>query len=175
LSKPAVCECEGGSRPVEPLRPDQERLGCALHRQSQEGSNRRHGSAMRRTGLGSIIPAKCLQQINSVTAGKICAAILWRACPRRASCPGTNPNKIVVSRRCRRRHCMTPRDTPASICDPKFVTYISLNWDRNGYAPNVWFALLATAGNAVTNAALSGTVSPRAMSVIAFVNSASDL
>jgi hypothetical protein len=65
--------------------------------------------------------------------------------------------------------------TWSRICDPKFVTYISLNWDRNGYAPNVWFALLATAGNAVTNAALSGTASPRAMSVIAFVNSASGL
>ncbi|MGY0573243.1 hypothetical protein ACTGJ9_020875 [Bradyrhizobium sp. RDM12] len=36
------------------------------------------------------------------------------------------------------------------ICDPKFVTYISLNWDASGFPPNEWFALAATAGNAVT-------------------------
>lgn len=36
------------------------------------------------------------------------------------------------------------------ICDPKFVTYVSLNWDASGFPPNDWFALAATAGNAVT-------------------------
>ncbi|MET4233357.1 hypothetical protein ABIA85_006650 [Bradyrhizobium sp. LA6.10] len=36
------------------------------------------------------------------------------------------------------------------ICDPKFVTYISLNWDTSGFPPNDWFTLAATAGNAVT-------------------------
>src|SRR5690348_11413946 len=25
------------------------------------------------------------------------------------------------------------------ICDPKFVTYISLAWDRSGFPPNEWF------------------------------------
>lgn len=38
------------------------------------------------------------------------------------------------------------------ICDPRFVTYISLNWDASGFPPNDWFALAATAGNAVTGA-----------------------
>ncbi|MCK1493482.1 hypothetical protein IVB14_24415 [Bradyrhizobium sp. 180] len=38
------------------------------------------------------------------------------------------------------------------ICDPKFVTYISLNWDASGFPSNDWFALAATAGNAVTGA-----------------------
>lgn len=38
------------------------------------------------------------------------------------------------------------------ICDPKFVTYVSLNWDASGFPPNDWFALAATAGNAVTGA-----------------------
>ncbi|MDA9407931.1 hypothetical protein [Bradyrhizobium sp. CCBAU 45384] len=37
------------------------------------------------------------------------------------------------------------------ICDPKFVTYVSLNWDASGFPPNEWFALAATAGNAVTS------------------------
>lgn len=37
------------------------------------------------------------------------------------------------------------------ICDPKFVTYISLNWDTSAFPPNDWFALTATAGNAVTD------------------------
>jgi hypothetical protein len=37
----------------------------------------------------------------------------------------------------------------ALICDPKFVTYVSLNWDTSGFPPNDWFALLATAGAAV--------------------------
>ncbi|MCK1758740.1 hypothetical protein IVA78_27110 [Bradyrhizobium sp. 137] len=36
------------------------------------------------------------------------------------------------------------------ICDPKFVTYVSLNWDASGFPPNEWFTLAATAGNAVT-------------------------
>ncbi|MCK1474895.1 hypothetical protein IVB27_08755 [Bradyrhizobium sp. 197] len=36
------------------------------------------------------------------------------------------------------------------ICDPKFVTYVSLNWDASGFPPNDWFALAATAGSAVT-------------------------
>ncbi|MET4043984.1 hypothetical protein [Bradyrhizobium sp. RT6a] len=36
------------------------------------------------------------------------------------------------------------------ICDPKFVTYVSLNWDASGFPSNDWFALAATAGNAVT-------------------------
>jgi hypothetical protein len=36
------------------------------------------------------------------------------------------------------------------ICDPKFVTYVSLTWDDSGFPPNDWFALLAAAGNAVT-------------------------
>jgi hypothetical protein len=36
------------------------------------------------------------------------------------------------------------------ICDPKFVTYISLNWDASGFPQNDWFALAAAAGNAVT-------------------------
>lgn len=40
------------------------------------------------------------------------------------------------------------------ICDPKFVTYVSLNWDASGFPPNEWFALVATAGNAVTGAEL---------------------
>ncbi|MCK1431197.1 MULTISPECIES: hypothetical protein [unclassified Bradyrhizobium] len=38
------------------------------------------------------------------------------------------------------------------ICDPKFVTYVSLNWDASGFPPNDWFALAATAGSAVTGA-----------------------
>lgn len=38
------------------------------------------------------------------------------------------------------------------ICDPKFVTYISLNWDASGFPSNEWFALAASAGNAVTGA-----------------------
>jgi hypothetical protein len=38
------------------------------------------------------------------------------------------------------------------ICDPTFVTYVSLNWDASGFPPNNWFALLAAAGNAVTGA-----------------------
>ncbi|MCK1456696.1 hypothetical protein IVB36_38905 [Bradyrhizobium sp. 35] len=38
------------------------------------------------------------------------------------------------------------------ICDPKFVTYVSLNWDASGFPPNDWFALVATAGSAVTGA-----------------------
>jgi hypothetical protein len=36
------------------------------------------------------------------------------------------------------------------ICDPKFVTSVSLNWDTSGFSPNEWFALSATAGSAVT-------------------------
>jgi hypothetical protein len=38
------------------------------------------------------------------------------------------------------------------ICDPKFVTYVALNWDESGFPPNKWFGLLATAGYAVTGA-----------------------
>lgn len=38
------------------------------------------------------------------------------------------------------------------ICDPKSVTYVSLNWDTSGFPPNDWFALAATAGGAVTDA-----------------------
>lgn len=37
------------------------------------------------------------------------------------------------------------------ICDPKFVTYVSLNWDASGFPPTDWFTLTATAGNAVTS------------------------
>jgi len=40
------------------------------------------------------------------------------------------------------------------ICDPKFVTYVSLNWDASGFPPNEWFALVAQAGSAVTGADL---------------------
>lgn len=40
------------------------------------------------------------------------------------------------------------------ICDPKFVTYVSLNWDASGFPSNDWFSLAATAGNAVTGADL---------------------
>jgi hypothetical protein len=36
------------------------------------------------------------------------------------------------------------------ICDPKFFTYISLDWDASGFPSNDWFALVATAGSAVT-------------------------
>ncbi|QHP69548.1 hypothetical protein EI171_21005 [Bradyrhizobium sp. LCT2] len=36
------------------------------------------------------------------------------------------------------------------ICDPKFVTYVSLNWDASGFPPNEWFVLAAAAGSAVT-------------------------
>jgi hypothetical protein len=36
------------------------------------------------------------------------------------------------------------------ICDPKFVTYVSINWDTNASPSNDWFVLAATAGNAVT-------------------------
>ncbi|QPF83911.1 hypothetical protein IC762_30320 [Bradyrhizobium genosp. L] len=38
------------------------------------------------------------------------------------------------------------------ICDPGFVTYVSLNWDASGFPPHDWFTLLAAAGNAVTGA-----------------------
>ncbi|WP_143099384.1 hypothetical protein [Bradyrhizobium sp. cf659] len=38
------------------------------------------------------------------------------------------------------------------ICDPKFVTYVSVNWDASGFPPNKWFGLVAKAGNAVTGA-----------------------
>ncbi|MDA9506132.1 hypothetical protein XI09_16120 [Bradyrhizobium sp. CCBAU 11386] len=38
------------------------------------------------------------------------------------------------------------------VCDPKFVTYVSLNWDASGFPPNDWFGLAAAAGNAVTGA-----------------------
>ncbi|MDA9505854.1 hypothetical protein XI09_14665 [Bradyrhizobium sp. CCBAU 11386] len=40
------------------------------------------------------------------------------------------------------------------ICGPKFVTYVSLNWDASGFPPADWFVLAATAGNAVTGADL---------------------
>jgi hypothetical protein len=36
------------------------------------------------------------------------------------------------------------------ICDPKFVTYVSIGWDASGFPPNKWFALLAATGSAVT-------------------------
>jgi hypothetical protein len=38
------------------------------------------------------------------------------------------------------------------ICDPKFVTFVSVGWDASGFPPNSWFALLAAAGNALTGA-----------------------
>jgi len=40
------------------------------------------------------------------------------------------------------------------ICDPKFVTYLSSNWDVSGFPPKEWFALIARAGSAVTGADL---------------------
>ncbi|MCK1529056.1 hypothetical protein IVB15_15325 [Bradyrhizobium sp. 182] len=40
------------------------------------------------------------------------------------------------------------------ICDPKFVTYVSLNWDTNGFPSKEWFSLVAKAGSAVTGADL---------------------
>ncbi|WP_128931891.1 hypothetical protein [Bradyrhizobium zhanjiangense] len=36
------------------------------------------------------------------------------------------------------------------ICDPKFVTYISLSWDASSFPSNQWFVLAAAAGSAVT-------------------------
>ncbi|MCP3392333.1 hypothetical protein NLM27_26650 [Bradyrhizobium sp. CCGB12] len=38
------------------------------------------------------------------------------------------------------------------ICDPSFVTYVSLNWDTSGFPSDEWFNLVAKAGNAVTGA-----------------------
>ncbi|OPY98933.1 hypothetical protein A5906_30720 [Bradyrhizobium sacchari] len=40
------------------------------------------------------------------------------------------------------------------ICDPKFVTYVSINWDASGFPSNDWFALAARAGSAVTGTEL---------------------
>ncbi|OKO76374.1 hypothetical protein [Bradyrhizobium sp. NAS96.2] len=39
------------------------------------------------------------------------------------------------------------------ICDPKFITYVSLTWNSSGYPSNEWFTVLAKAGAAVTGAA----------------------
>jgi hypothetical protein len=36
------------------------------------------------------------------------------------------------------------------VCDPKFVTFVSMVCNEGGFPPNKWFALLAAAGNAVT-------------------------
>lgn len=39
------------------------------------------------------------------------------------------------------------------ICDPRFITYVSLTWNSSGHPSNEWFALLATAGAVVTGVA----------------------